>query len=550
MSLIHSKSLIRCPKCADSRTKSHLRTCSIQVSEYGTSYKCFHCGYEELIKDKQQLEEPMTNDVHVPQPIPDGLVPFTDPAYKLYPYYVKGVHTMYVARKGDGKDKWIRPMIWDGAEWIFTTPHNLQLYRSELLHDDGRPVLVVEGEKAAEAAAEIFTKADVVSWQGGANNVTTQDWSILNNRVVILWPDNDAVGVAAMEKVAELIKSHEVYMINVSSLPDKADLADNIPMDTIIDLYKNKINISKPILRGALTDPTIESLFSNIEEGLSLGWEGVDKFIKLPNHGLVIIPGRTNHGKSLFMINVMANLLRQTDTACVYLSYEMPNEDIILRLIKTLNGTAYDPVGYKDDLMYKQHIQQGDIPEVKEVNSYIAANRLFITDQDVAMDELEETLRFLHKTGKKVVIFIDYVQLVPINKYRQERYLEIKNVVEKFRQIANELKMVVIAGSQLTAGETPYQDQARESKDISFTAALILKVWNKESARVTGTTKMVTDPDDKKNKIEEDYYDETPGTFIIEVVKSRQGSLGKTLGFNSTNGCKLVEAKLKIKGDF
>jgi len=551
MSLIRSKSLIKCPKCADSRKKSHLVTCSVYTTELGTSYRCFHCGWEEL-KRETIIEEDkgMDKNLNNPKPIPPGVVPFTDTSYTYYPYYVNGVHMMYVVRKGDKKEKWIRPMIWDGTEWILSTVPNLQLYRSEFLHTDDRPVIVVEGEKAADAAAKIFTKADVVSWQGGATNVQSQDWSILNGRTVILWPDNDEVGVAAMNKVADLVKSHSMSIINVSSLPDKADLADNIPMDTIIELYQNRIDIGKPILRGVIEEPTIESLFSNIEEGLSLGWKGMDEFVKLPTHGLVIIPGRTNHGKSLFMINVMANLLRQTNTACVYLSYEMPNEDIILRLIKTLNGTKFDDVGYKDDLIYKQKIQKGELPEVAEVNSYIKSNQLFITDQDVGLDELEDTLRFLHKIGKKVIIFIDYIQLVPINKYRQERYLEIKNVVEKFRQLANELKMIVMGGSQLTSGETPYQDQARESKDISFTAALILKVWNKESARVTGTFKLEADPDDKKNKIEVDYYDNTPGTFVIEVVKSRQGSLGKTIGFSCTNGCKLVEAKIKVKGDF
>jgi DNA-directed RNA polymerase subunit RPC12/RpoP len=186
MSLIHSKDLIRCPKCSDSRRKKHLATCTVYTSDVGTSYRCFHCGYEELIKSNDIKEVVM--EKHIAQPIPEGHYPFTDTAYTYYPYYVNGILMMYVVRKGDGKDKWIRPMIWDGEEWVFTAPKGIQLYRSELLHNDDRPVLIVEGEKAAEAAAKIFTKADVISWQGGAQNINTHNWEILNGRTIILWP--------------------------------------------------------------------------------------------------------------------------------------------------------------------------------------------------------------------------------------------------------------------------------------------------------------------------------------------------------------------------
>jgi archaellum biogenesis ATPase FlaH len=549
-----NKTLQQCPKCASSRKKKHLATCSVIEFESGYSYKCFHCGYKEFIQtkerivmDKDEIEKVQITDAIE---IPDGEVPFESEDTIFHKYYKDNKCVMLIARRGSGDDKWIRPFILTDEGWVTSDTKGPFLYRSEFLHDDGRPVLVVEGEKAADAAAKIFTKADVVSWKGGATAVLLADWAKIDNRDIVLWPDNDPAGKDAMNKLAGVLKSKSIYLVDVSSLPPKTDLADNLSLDTIAEIYKTRKNVAKPMLRGIIDTDNVQSMFENIEEGLSLGWPGMDKYIKLPTHGLVVIPGRTNHGKSLFQINMMANLLRQTNTACIYLSYEMPNDEIILRLIKTLNGTAFDPVGYKDDLVYKQKIQNNELPEVDEVNKYIQQDRLFITDADVGVEEVEETIRYLAALKRKVVIFIDYLQLVPANRGRQERYLEVKNIVEKFRQLANEFKYIIVGGSQLTSGDTPFQDQARESKDISFTAALILKVWNKESARVTGTVKQVKDPDNPREKIEADYYDDVPGTFVVEVIKSRQGSLGRTIGFKTTNGCKLVEAAVESKGGF
>lgn len=65
------------------------------------------------------------------------------------------------------------------------------------------PILVVEGEKASEAAKERFPEMVVTTWQGGANAVHLTDWTPLHDREVVLWPDNDRAGHRAMEHVAQ-----------------------------------------------------------------------------------------------------------------------------------------------------------------------------------------------------------------------------------------------------------------------------------------------------------------------------------------------------------
>jgi putative DNA primase/helicase len=66
------------------------------------------------------------------------------------------------------------------------------LYNLDQLTDrPDAPVLVVEGEKTAEAAAALLPNYVVTCWQGGANAITKTNWEQLQGRKVLLWPDND-----------------------------------------------------------------------------------------------------------------------------------------------------------------------------------------------------------------------------------------------------------------------------------------------------------------------------------------------------------------------
>ena len=72
----------------------------------------------------------------------------------------------------------------------------------ELVARPDAPVLVVEGEKAADAATAILPDYVCTTWIGGAQSVGTADLSPLAGRSVTIWPDNDPEGVIAAEKLA------------------------------------------------------------------------------------------------------------------------------------------------------------------------------------------------------------------------------------------------------------------------------------------------------------------------------------------------------------
>jgi putative DNA primase/helicase len=65
------------------------------------------------------------------------------------------------------------------------------------------PVIITEGEKAADAARILLPDCVVVSSPGGANAAGKADWQALSGRAIILWPDADAAGQRYADIVAQ-----------------------------------------------------------------------------------------------------------------------------------------------------------------------------------------------------------------------------------------------------------------------------------------------------------------------------------------------------------
>lgn len=69
------------------------------------------------------------------------------------------------------------------------------------------PIIVVEGEKAADAAARIFPKSVATTSQGGSKAASKADWPQLAGRQVLIWPDADKPGAEYAAAVAEILTS-------------------------------------------------------------------------------------------------------------------------------------------------------------------------------------------------------------------------------------------------------------------------------------------------------------------------------------------------------
>jgi uncharacterized protein (DUF927 family) len=90
-------------------------------------------------------------------------------------------------------------------------------------------VVIVEGEKAGDAAALLLPDAVVMTWQGGANAVDKADWTPLSGRRVWLWPDADLPGRKAMRRAAMRLRAvgaADVRWIDLNALAKTASVRE------------------------------------------------------------------------------------------------------------------------------------------------------------------------------------------------------------------------------------------------------------------------------------------------------------------------------------
>ena len=115
----------------------------------------------------------------------------------------------------DGKPKKVfAPLTWckrsDGetTQWRWQgLPEPRPLLRlDELALRADAPVVLCEGEKAADAAADLMLSHVATCWPNGSNSWHKADLTPLKGRDVLLWPDNDDSGAACMDAVAHKLR--------------------------------------------------------------------------------------------------------------------------------------------------------------------------------------------------------------------------------------------------------------------------------------------------------------------------------------------------------
>jgi putative DNA primase/helicase len=97
-------------------------------------------------------------------------------------------------------------------------------------------VIVVEGEKTADAARAVFPSAIVVTSPGGSNAADATDWKpIANRNHILIVPDFDAAGVNYANSVARILSELGVSRILMA---DTTALASTLPNSQIRELVQ------------------------------------------------------------------------------------------------------------------------------------------------------------------------------------------------------------------------------------------------------------------------------------------------------------------------
>lgn len=145
-----------------------------------------------------------------------------------------------------GRRKEVLPYTCDRTAWAWRAPPEPRpLYGlPDLAARPHDPVLIVEGEKAADAARDLFPAYVAVTWQGGSSATGKADWRPLRGRRVTVWPDNDAAGRKAAADIPTALAAAGAASVTVVDIPadwpEGWDVADPLPpgitRDRLLDM--------------------------------------------------------------------------------------------------------------------------------------------------------------------------------------------------------------------------------------------------------------------------------------------------------------------------
>jgi putative DNA primase/helicase len=225
-----------------------------------------------------------------------------------------------------------------------------------------KPVLIVEGEKTADAAGKLFPEIIVTCWMfgSGAQKAKT-DWSPLYGRKIIFWPDNDLPGTNAMLEIMDLLKDHctDIEWVKNPKDADKGwDVADadwtepqaqqylvenlfvpsppeaESPEDVEIDTpeFVPVIASSAPVYTGN-SGPANGQDYNSDDHFTFLGWEKTESgtlvhyffpraskaVLKYPNTALQSMPNLLNLAPLQFWQGTFGNAKKVSDTLVQYL---------------------------------------------------------------------------------------------------------------------------------------------------------------------------------------------------------------------------------------
>ena len=217
----------------------------------------------EDITAKAEIVTPMPEPVVIPDSLRKSLGQEPD-AMWIY-RMADGAAFGAVARwNPPGARKEIRPIVWDGKKFITSGfGKGRPLYNGDLLAASPTcPVLIVEGEKAADAAAQYVPEGWVITtWQGGAKAVDQTDWSLLAGHSCVVWPDNDTPGIEAALEIQKILGEQRVPVSIVTLsvvFPDGWDLADALPLKVkpqqITDIMRRELK------RAAVPEATVAAV--------------------------------------------------------------------------------------------------------------------------------------------------------------------------------------------------------------------------------------------------------------------------------------------------
>ncbi|MBC7982708.1 MAG: replicative DNA helicase [Candidatus Obscuribacterales bacterium] len=229
--------------------------------------------------------------------------------------------------------------------------------------------------------------------------------------------------------------------------------------------------------------------------GVSSGFTEIDKMTAgLQAGDLIIVAGRPSMGKTTLAINIAENAaLGKKPVPVAVFSMEMSREQLAFRMISSLGRVN------------QGHLRTGLFgdEEWSRINGAIHLMKsapIYIDDTGaLTPTEVRARARRLKREHGLGLVVIDYLQLMQVPGTKENRATEISEISRGLKALAKELKVPVIALSQLNRSVEQRQDKKpvmsdlRESGAIEQDADVIMMIYREEVYDKDTTRKGIAD---------------------------------------------------------
>ena len=262
----------------------------------------------------------------------------------------------------------------------------------------------------------------------------------------------------------------------------------------------------RDVVMNALEKIEQASKKSGTVTGIPTGFIDLDyRTAGLQPSDLILIAARPSMGKTAFVLNIAQNIAFKENYCCAIFSLEMSKEQLINRMFSLESGVEAEKLRVGN-------LSDGDWEALAEGADIIAKSHLIIDDTPgISISELRSKCRKYKLEHDLKIIIIDYLQLMTGSGRAESRQQEISEISRSLKALARELKVPVVALSQLSRAveqrpdHRPMMSDLRESGAIEQDADVVMFIYR------------------------DDYYNkdsDMKGISEIIIAKQRNGPIG------------------------
>ncbi len=227
--------------------------------------------------------------------------------------------------------------------------------------------------------------------------------------------------------------------------------------------------------------------------GLPTGYYELDELLAgLQNSDMVVLAARPSVGKTAFALNIATHAATQHGKGALIFSLEMAKEQLVQRII-CMEGKV-------NSRRLREGFLQGDeFKKVTQAAATLSKAPIYIDESaSISALELRSKARRLANNYKNLgLVVIDYMQLMRGSSRSENRQVEISEISRSIKGIARELRVPVLALSQLSReaekddSGMPKLSHLRESGAIEQDADVVLMLSRLPAAEREGRENII-----------------------------------------------------------